>query len=81
MYLHIGNNIIIKKEDIVGIFELDGKMTTKLTKDFLNNLQKEGKLESDGEDLPKSFIITSEKKVYFSHISVSSLMKRCDLPF
>lgn len=81
MYLHIGNNIIIKKEDIVGIFELDGKMTTKLTKDFLNNLQKEGKLESAGEDLPKSFIITSEKKVYFSHISVSSLMKRCDLPF
>lgn len=81
MYLHIGNNIIIKKEDIVGIFELDGKMTTKLTKDFLNNLQKEGNLESAGEDLPKSFIITSEKKVYFSHISVSSLMKRCDLPF
>ncbi|MBQ7670682.1 MAG: DUF370 domain-containing protein [Clostridia bacterium] len=81
MYLHIGNNIIIKKEDIVGIFELDGKMTTKLTKDFLNNLQKEGNLESAGEDLPKSFIITSEKKVYLSHISVSSLMKRCDLPF
>lgn len=81
MYLHIGNDIIVKKEDIVGIFELDGKMTTELTKDFLKKIQKEGKLESAGDDLPKSFVITSENKVYFSHISVSSLMKRCDLPF
>ncbi len=84
MYLHIGNNIIIKKSDIVGIFELDGKITTKETKKYLNEVQKKERLVAAGYDLPKSFIITEDEegeKVYFSHISVSSLMKRCDLPF
>ena len=84
MFLHIGNDIMIKKSDIVGIFELDGKLTTKETKDFLNRAQEKRELESAGYDLPKSFIIVKDEegeKVYLSHISVSSLLKRCDLPF
>jgi len=84
MYLHIGKDIIIKKADIVGIFELDGKITTGATKAFLRKAEKEGKLESAGYDLPKSFVIVKgegEEKVYLSHISVSSLLNRCALPF
>ena len=84
MYLHLGNDCIVKKEDIVGIFELDGKITTKETKAYLKEAQKRGKLISVGNDLPKSFVITKEgdeEKIYFSHISVSSLLNRCSLPF
>ena len=84
MYLHIGNDIIIRKTDIVGIFELDGKITTKGTKDLLTSYQKHGALESAGDDLPKSYIIVDGdggKKIYLSHISVSSLINRCSLPF
>ena len=84
MYLHIGNDIIVKKTDIIGIFELDGKITTKETKDLLTFYQKNGLLESAGSDLPKSFIIVDGeggKKIFLSHISVSSLINRCDLPF
>ena len=84
MYLHIGNDIIIKKTEIVGIFELDGKITTEQTKKYLNGAQKKNILKSAGDDLPKSFVITDGEdgeKVYLSHISVSSLLKRCDLPF
>ena len=84
MYLHIGNDIIIKKTDVVGIFELDGKITTDCTKEFLKRVQNEGVLTSAGYDLPKSYVIVKEgerEKVYLSHISVSSLLKRSDLPF
>ena len=84
MYLHIGNNIILKKSEIIGIFELDGKITTKETRDYLLKAQKENKLESAGFDLPKSFVVTNGEngeKIYFSHISVSSLLKRCDFSF
>ncbi len=84
MYLHIGNEIIIKKSDIVGIFELDGKVTTEQTKKYLNEAQKNNRLISAGYDLPKSFVIVKGEegeKIYLSHISVSSLLKRCDLPF
>lgn len=84
MYLHIGDDIIIKKSEIVGIFELDGKITTDETKKYLNAAQKEGRLVSATADLPKSFVICKSggrETVYLSHISVSSLTKRCDLPF
>ena len=84
MYLHLGSDIIVKKSDIVGIFELDGKVTTETTKRFLNNAQNEGNIESAGYDLPKSYILVKNEKgekVYFSHISVASLIKRCELPF
>lgn len=84
MYLHIGDEIILKKSDIVGIFELDGKITTEETKKYLNDAQKEGRLVSATYDLPKSFVICKNadgETIYLSHISVSSLLKRCDLPF
>ncbi len=84
MYLHIGDDIIIKKSEIVGIFELDGKITTAETKKYLNDAQKGGRLVSATLDLPKSFVICKnggKETVYLSHISVSSLLKRCDLPF
>ena len=84
MYLHIGSDINVRKEDIIGIFELDGKITPEITKEFLKTAQNEGKLESAGYDLPKSFIIVKSEngeKIYFSHIAVASLIKRCSLPF
>ena len=84
MYLHLGADTIVKKSDIVGIFELDGKVTTDITGEFLKKAQKEGKIESAGYDLPKSFVIvktTEGEKIYFSHIAVSSLLKRSELPF
>ena len=84
MYLHLGSDIIVKKSDIVGIFELDGKITPDTTKKFLKKAQEDGNIESAGYDLPKSYIIVKGEKgekVYLSHISVASLLKRCELPF
>ncbi len=84
MYLHLGADVIVRKSDIVGIFELDGKITPPLTAAYLKKAEKEGKAESVGFDLPKSFVIVRTKngeKVYFSPIAVSSLLKRCELPF
>lgn len=84
MYLHIGSDINVRKEDIIGIFELDGKITPKATKEFLKKAQNSRIIESAGYDLPKSFIIVineiKEEKVYFSHIAVSSLLKRSERP-
>lgn len=84
MYLHLGADVIVKKSDIIGIFELDGKITPEITKNFLGFSQKENKIVTVGNDLPKSFVITENRKgetVYLSPISVSSLLKRSELPF
>ena len=84
MYVHLGADIIVRKRDIIGIFELDGKITSELTATYLKNAEKDGRLESVGFDLPKSFVIVKNKdgeKVYLSPIAVASLLKRCELPF
>ncbi len=84
MYLHLGSDVIIKKADIVGIFELDGNVTSTGVKEYLKTAEKSGCLVSAGYDLPKSFVIVKNgemETVYLSHISVSSLVKRCALPF
>lgn len=87
MFLHIGSDINVKKEDIIGIFELDGKITPEITKEFLKEAQKNNSIESAGTDLPKSFVVIKDvksksgMKIYLSHISVASLIKRCELPF
>ena len=84
MYVHLGADVIVRKNDIVGIFELDGKITSNLTATYLKNAEKDGRLESVGFDIPKSFVIVKNKdgeKVYLSPIAVASLLKRCELPF
>lgn len=81
MYLYLGSDVIVKKKDIVGIFELDGKITTETTGQFLKYSQKNNIIKSAGSALPKSFVIVKNRdgeKVYFSHISVSSLVKKLD---
>ena len=64
---------------IVGIFDLDGEVTPKITGEFLAAAQTEGVVMSAGDDIPRSFVLCSDKKgeeVILSHISSSTLAQR-----
>jgi len=79
MYLHIGNKKSVKKKDIIGIFDLDTATVSKAGKDFIGRMQKEGRLEYDDFDLPRSFVLISEDegfKVRLSRISTQGLRLR-----
>ena len=79
MYLHIGNKRNVKISDIVGIFDLDTATVTKSSKEFINNMEKSGRLEYDDADLPRSFVLTGDKresKVRLSRISSQGLRQR-----
>lgn len=79
MYLHLGNNVIIKKSDIIGIFDIDKTTVSKRTRDFLAHKEKEGKTRYITEELPQSFIICvrkNEEQVFISQISGATLRKR-----
>ena len=81
MYLHIGNGKTIKKDHIIGIFDMDNTTVSKNSRDFLAKAEKRGEVINVSYELPKSFIITSENKknrVYISQISSSTLQKRSD---
>lgn len=81
MYLHLGNDIIVKKSDIVGIFDLDASTVSKTTRDFLSKAEKSGKVTNVSSELPKSFVVCKEKKgekIYICQLSPITLIKRSD---
>ena len=66
MYLHIGENKVVRKKDIVAIFDMDSATVSSVTKKYLSNAQKEGRVKALGFDLPRTFIIMRDKTVYLS---------------
>lgn len=81
MYLHLGQNIVVSSETVIGIFDMDNTTGSHLTRSFLNGAEKTGQIVSISDDLPKSFIVCGDngkKKVYLSQLSSSTLMKRSE---
>ena len=76
MYLHIGNDKVITHNEIVGIFDLDNTTVSKKTRDFLNKKEKNGEVITVGFELPKSFIVCRNGRVYLSPVSTQTLLKR-----
>ena len=81
MYLHLGQEKVIKTENIIGIFDLDTTTVSKKTRKFLNEAEKKEQVEVVSAELPKSFILCTEEsgqKIYLSQISPSTLLKRSE---
>ncbi len=81
MYLHLGQETVVKTRDVVGIFDMDTSTVAKSTRDFLNRKEKEKEVITVTFELPKTFVITNKKKskkslVYISQLSSSTLQKR-----
>lgn len=83
MYLHVGNGKSVKKKDVIGIFDLDTSTVSKLTKDFVNRKEKEGLVEYDYSDLPRSFVLVDgeRSKIVLSRISPQGLKVRADAAY
>ena len=61
MYLHIGQNVVVPTDTIVGIFDMDTVTLSKHTRAFLSALEKNGRLIPLFDDLPKSCVHCVEK--------------------
>ena len=75
MYLHIGAGRMIRSSSIIGCFDLDGRVSSEVTKAFLKNEQRRGRTSSAGEDLPRAFVLTDDG-VIFTHISANAVAGR-----
>ena len=79
MYLHLGNETVIRTDDIVGIFDIENTSVSRITKMFLKSAEDEMKVTNVSNDLPKSFVVCEDKtgtRVYISQISPYTLKKR-----
>lgn len=82
MFLHIGNNIIIELNKIIGIYNIESIENTKEYKRLIEELSEKRQLENNKNlDDKKSIIITKEKngiKGFYSNISSVTLAKRAE---
>ena len=79
MYLHLGENTVVRTDSIIGIFDMDTSTISKWIKDYLSNATKNKRVINVSMELPKSFVVCNENneiKVYVSQISSQTLMKR-----
>lgn len=79
MYLRIEENTVVNTKNIIGIFDMDNTTVSRLGRNFLSQSEKNGLIKNSTEDLPKSFVITNDRKgtkVFISSVSSKILAKR-----
>lgn len=83
MFLHLGNDVVIRSEEIVAVFDMDNTTVSKQSRNFLAHAQKTGEVVDICDDLPKSYIIANcggITKVYISSVSSRTIAKRSKTP-
>ena len=80
MYLHLGQNVMVRNRDIIGIFDLDNTTWSFRTRRFLERAEQEGRVIAVGDDLPRSFVLVQEgdgpPAVYITALSSVALSAR-----
>lgn len=84
MYLHLGQDTVVRTEEIIGIFDLDTATIAKATREYLAAAEKAQDVINVTMELPKTFVVCrdvarkSGRVVYISQISSATLRKRMD---
>ena len=79
MYLHLGNNVVVRKKSVIGIFDMDTSTWSHRTRRTLRMVEEAGQIENAADDLPRSFVICSlgsGQRYILSQLSSSTLEKR-----
>ncbi len=83
MYLHIGQDVVLRQKDILGVFDMDNTTISRATREFLAKAEKDGRVDYVTMELPKSFVVCvseqNEDTVYISQLSPATLRKRARL--
>ena len=66
MYISIGPSKVVRREDVVEIFDLDSSTVSLYTRNFLKDADKNKRVFPLGFELPKSFILMIDNTVYLS---------------
>ena len=79
MYVHLGENTVVRFSDIVSIIDLESTTVSKITKEFLYTQEQEGFVKNVSYEMPKSAVVCDvdgKSVVYISQISPATLNKR-----
>jgi hypothetical protein len=77
MFIHLGSDKIIRASELIAIFDLSIEKSSKISKQFIEQANKDKRIEVIGEEECKSLVVT-RNKVYYSPISSTTLKKRAN---
>ena len=81
MYLHLGQSVVVPFSSVVGVFDLDNTTGSHITRDLLRRAEREGRVESVSQELPRSFVLCEEdgqRRIYLSQLTTATLLKRSE---
>lgn len=90
MYLYLGQHMVVRKEAVIGVFDLDNCTSSRISRDFLARAEKRGQVVDVSGALPKSFALCApvrrrggqqrpeeaEGAIYLSQLAPSTLLRR-----
>ncbi|TGE34033.1 extracellular matrix/biofilm biosynthesis regulator RemA family protein [Desulfosporosinus sp. Sb-LF] len=76
MYLHLGSDVLIKKDKIVAIIDLETTKEGKTSKKIINDIKDNKKVNYISELGKEKTLIITSSEYYFSPISSITLFKR-----
>ena len=79
MFLHLGQDTVVRTDEIVGIFDIETTSVGKITRQFLARAEEELRITNVSQDLPQSFVVCLDQggmRVYISQISTATLRRR-----
>ena len=79
MYLHLGQNIVVPESSVIGIFDMDNSTSSHITRKYLNEAQKSGRIVSAPDDLPRSFVVCQGDggtEIHLSQLASVTLARR-----
>lgn len=75
MFLFLGGDVAVRSDEVIGIFDIEECSVSKITVEYLNRCQKDGKVSYISSDMPKSFIVAGDK-TYISNVSNRTICHR-----
>ena len=78
MYVYLGGDAAIDESRIVGLFDLDNTSWSYLTRRFLSRAETAGRLKNAAEDIPRSFVLCTDKNVILTQPSTAVLARRLE---
>lgn len=75
MFLFLGGNVTVDDRSVIGIFNIEECTVSGITNEHLRVRQKQGRIVTVSDDLPKSLIVCTDKS-YISNVSNLTINKR-----
>lgn len=85
MYLHLGQEVVVRRRDIIGVFDMDNTTVSPHTRGFLKKAERKKQVHYVSMDLPKSFVVCApqgrekQQTVYIAQVAPATLKKRAGM--